>query len=142
MNLLRKGLLVASLILLTLAPALADAPTGKITFSGGSVTVGVGYTWGRGHLRVNGKSYPFVVHGLSVVDIGVANIKGTGEVYNLKRIEDFPGNYVAAEAGATLAGGGALAVLENQNGVRIEFHSTTQGLKLNLSANGVAVSFK
>ena len=85
---------------------------------------------------------PFTVRGLSVVDVGLADIEGAGDVYNLRRVEDFPGNYVAAAAGATLAGGVNAAVLENQKGVRIYFHSTTQGLKLNLSANGVAVSLK
>ena len=49
---------------------------------------------------------------------------------------------VLAGAGATVAGGGEVAVLENQKGVRILFHSTTQGLKLNLSADGVAVALK
>ena len=41
-----------------------------------------------------------------------------------------------------LAGGADLAVLENQKGVRISLRSTTQGLKLNLSADGVAVALK
>jgi len=65
-----------------------------------------------------------------------------GDVYNLRRVEDFPGTYAAVAAGATVAGGGDLAVLQNQNGVQIYVHSTTQGLKLNLFANGVAVALK
>ena len=142
MNATRRVLVVASLMLFTLAPARADSPSGDITFSGGSVAAGVGYTWGGGEVHFKGKSYPFAVNGLSVVDVGAASIQGSGEVYNLKRIEDFAGNYVAAEAGAALAGGETVAVLENQNGVRIAVHSTTQGLKINLSANGVAVRLK
>jgi hypothetical protein len=142
MNRTRKGLMVAILMMLTLVPAMAETPSADVTFAGGSIAAGVGYTWGGGELHFNGKSFPFTVHGLSVVDVGVANIQGTGEVYNLKRVEDFPGNYVAAEAGATIAGGGTIAVLQNQNGVRIALHSTTQGLKLDLSANGVAVTLK
>jgi hypothetical protein len=57
-------------------------------------------------------------------------------------MQDFPGTYVSASAGATVAGGGEVVALENQKGVRILFHSTTQGLKLNLSADGVAVALK
>ena len=138
----RKGLMIAALMTLTLIPAMAETPSADVAFTGGSVAAGVGYTWGSGELHFDGKSYPFAVHGLSVVDVGVANIQGAGEVYNLRRVEDFAGNYVAAAAGATVAGGGTIAVLENQNGVRIAFHSTTQGLKLDLSTNGIAVSLK
>ena len=137
-----SGLMVAGLLLATGTAALAQPPSADISFSGGSVAAGVGYTWGDGTLHFNGKSYPFSVHGLSVVDVGLSHIEGAGEVYNLQRVEDFAGNYVAAAAGATVAGGGAVAVLENQKGVRIDFHSTTQGLKLNLSSDGVAVDLK
>jgi hypothetical protein len=141
-----KTLLSAALMLgLAIAPTAfaqdRNAPA-TITFSGGSIAAGVGYTWGNGVLHFEGKRYPFKVDGLSVVDVGVARIEGAGEVYNLRKLADFSGNYVAAGVGATLAGGGSVAALENQNGVIIHFHSTTQGLKLNLSANGIAVSLK
>ena len=115
---------------------------GLLTFSGGSMAAGVGYTWGHGVLTYQNRDYPFSVEGLSVVDVGVAKISGAGEVYNLKSLEAFSGNYVAAGAGATLAGGGSVAALENQNGVIIHFHSTTEGLKLNLSPAGVAIRLK
>jgi len=105
-------------------------------------SAGVGYTWGNGALNFHRQNYPFHVDGLSVVDVGISHIEGAGEVYNLRRPQDFAGNHIAAGAGATVAGGGSVAALENQNGVIVHFHSTTQGLKLNLSANGVAVSLK
>jgi hypothetical protein len=115
---------------------------GTLTFSGGSAAAGVGYTWGHGVLTFNNQKYPFTVEGLSVVDVGIADIKGAGEVYNLKSPADFSGDYISAGVGATLAGGGSVAALENQNGVIIHFHSTTQGLKLNLSPSGVSVRLK
>jgi hypothetical protein len=116
--------------------------SGTLTFSGGSAAAGVGYTWGHGVLTYNNQKYPFTVEGLSVVDVGIADIKGAGEVYNLKNPADFSGDYISAGVGATLAGGGSVAALENQNGVIIHFHSTTQGLKLNLSPSGVSVRLK
>ena len=94
-----KTLLSAALML-----GLAIAPTAgaqdrnaaaTITFSGGSVAAGVGYTWGNGVLNFEGKRYPFKVDGLGVVDLGVARIEGAGEVYNLGKLADFSGNYVA-----------------------------------------------
>jgi len=133
------GSLMAALAIAPLAPAQTATPSAKASFSGGAVAAGVGYTWGSGVLSFHGKSYPFKVTGLSVNDVGVDHIEGVGEVYNLTRPEDFSGNYIAAGAGATFAGGGLVAALENQNGVIIHFHSTTQGLRLSLSANGVFV---
>jgi hypothetical protein len=45
-------------------------------------------------------------------------------------------------AGVTVAGGGQAAAMENQNGVVIKLHSTTQGLQFNLSVEGVALKLK
>jgi len=126
----------------SMASAQDAAANGTLTFSGGSAAAGVGYTWGHGVLTYNNQEYPFTVEGLSVVDVGVASIEGAGEVFNLKSPAAFSGNYVSAGVGATLAGGGSVAALENQNGVIIHFHSTTEGLKLNLSPSGVSVRLK
>jgi hypothetical protein len=64
------------------------------------------------------------------------------EVYNLAKLEDFDGNYTAVSAGGTLAGGGAAAAMENQNGVVIMLRSTNQGLQFNLSLDGVTLKVK
>jgi len=44
-------------------------------------------------------------------------------------------------AGATVGGGGVTA-MQNQNGVREELVTTTQGLKFALGANGVNMKLK
>jgi hypothetical protein len=142
MKRIHRALAVAGLTLSLAAPGLAKDRSGDITVSGVSVAAGVGYTRGDGLLHFNGKEYSFAVNGLSVVDVGISHFDGVGNVYNLLRVQDFPGTYVSTSAGATVAGGGEVAVLENQKGVRIEFHSTTLGLKLNLSADGVTVALK
>jgi hypothetical protein len=135
-------LIAAGLIFAGAAPSLAQDRSADLTFSGRSVAAGVGYTWGNGTLHFKGSNHRFAVSGLSVVDVGIAHIEAAGDVYNLKRVQDFPGNYVAADAGATVAGGAELTVLENQNGVRIYLRSITQGAKLSLAAEGVAVTLK
>lgn len=142
MKRIHRVLAVAGLTLALAAPGFAENRSADITLSGVSVAAGVGYTRGDGLLHFNGKEYPFALNGLSVVDVGISHFDGVGDVYNLQRVQDFPGTYVSAGAGATVAGGGEVAVLENQKGVRIYFRSTTQGLKLNLSADGVAVALK
>ena len=98
----------------------------------------MGFTTGTGALIFKGKTYPFSIQGLSVADVGVAKFEGGGDVYDLQRLEDFPGTYVTVAGGVAVSSSSS-AVLENSKGVRVRFESKTQGLKLNLSAEGVTV---
>jgi hypothetical protein len=116
------------------------APTeGTVTFSGGAVAIGIGFQWGSGTLTYQGRQYPFRLDGLSVVDVGVTRVTGSGTVRNLRNIADFSGNYVAVSAGATLAGGGSIGTLRNQNGVVIDGVTTAQGVRLTLAPGGVNI---
>lgn len=138
--------MVAALLVITAGTpqAFAQKQTADATidFSGGAVAVGIGYSWGSGVLHYMGKDYPFTVDGLSVVDVGATSVTGSGEVFNLNNVADFAGNYAAAGAGATIAGGGSVAALENQKEVVIHFHSTSQGLRLHVSGAGISIKFK
>lgn len=126
----------------TAPPAAQGPPSGSVTLSGGAVAVGVGYVWGHGTLAFADKQYKFKLSGVSVVDVGAANIKATGDVYNLTGLQDFNGTYSALSAGATVAGGGSVVYLSNGKGVVIKLHSTTEGLRFNLSADGVRVKLQ
>jgi hypothetical protein len=113
-----------------------------LTMSEGQVAFGVGYSWGKGVLTFEGKEYPFKVSGLSVVDIGITSAKSSGKVYNLKKLEDFNGNYTAASAEVTVAGGAGALTMKNQNGVVIDLVSTTRGVNLKLSVEGVKITLE
>jgi hypothetical protein len=115
---------------------------GKVTLESKSIAIGVGVGWGDGVLEYRGKKYPFVVDGLSVMDLGVSKVTARGEVVNLKRVEDFAGNYVAAGAGATVGGGAGVAALKNQNGGDMALTATTQGVKFSLATAGVTIKLK
>jgi hypothetical protein len=117
-----------------------EAPDGTIELSGASVAAGVGYTWGKGTLRYEGRSIPVTFKGLSVAAVGGDSIRASGDVYHLTKLEDFEGNYNSASAGATVAAGGSVSVMENQNGVVIKLRAANQGLQFNLSVEGVAFS--
>lgn len=116
-----------------------EGPDATVSFSGGSVAAGIGYSWGSGTLHYKGKSYALKVDGLSVGDVGAAKVSASGSVYHLHKLEDFPGTFTAAAAGATVGGGGGVAAMQNQNGVVIKAKATTQGLSLKLGANGVKI---
>ena len=128
----------------TSAAAVSDdaSPDATLTLKGGSVAVGVGYTWGHGDVKYGGESRSFTIKGISIVDVGATNLSATGNVYHLSKLADFSGNYVAAEAGVTLAGGGTAVYLKNEHGVVIKLIATEVGLKFNLSADGVHVAIK
>jgi hypothetical protein len=117
-------------------------PDATVALTGGSVAAGIGYTWGKGDLSYRDSSRPFSIKGISVVDVGATGFTAKGNVYNLKKLSDFSGNYVAAGAGITVAGGGSAVYLKNEHGVVIKLISTDVGLKFKLSADGVHITLK
>ena len=143
--------LAAPLLLSAVAMAADDAappvapgaiPSGYVWYSGGSVAVGIGYTWGHGTLynSKDQKQYSFKLSGVSIADVGGAGINAEGEVYNLTSPADLAGNYSAVTAGVTIIEGGSVAYLKNEKGVVIKLHSQTGGLRFNLSANGMHIT--
>ncbi len=81
-------------------------PDAAVLLNGRSVAVGVGYTWGHGELADRATSHQFPISGVSVVDVGATGFTAAGKVYKLTELSNFAGNYVAAGAGITVAGGG------------------------------------
>ena len=116
--------------------------TGTVSIESKSIAVGIGVSWGDGVLVYRGSRYPFTVNGLSVLDLGVSKVTAAGNVANLKRLEDFDGNYVQAGAGAVVGGGAGAAVLRNQNGVEIALTATAQGVRFSLASSGADIKLK
>jgi hypothetical protein len=136
-------MMVAALgLALSVAQAEEQKPDATLKLSGGSVAAGLGVSWGGGTLTYKGKDYPISVTGISVGDVGVTKLEASGRVYNLKKLDDFDGNYTAAAAGATLAGGASAVAMKNQNGVKVNLVATTQGVKLVLGGGGVDMRIK
>jgi hypothetical protein len=139
-------------VFVSAAVAAADAPpvsegaipSAYVWLSGGSVAIGIGYAWGHGTLYYSKdqKEYKFKLSGVSVVDVGGASITAEGEVYNLTKPSDLSGDYSAVTAGATVVAGGSVAYLKNDKGVVIKLHSQTEGLRFNLSANGMHITLQ
>jgi hypothetical protein len=120
----------------------SQAPDGSLSLSGTALAAGVGWVWGDGKLQYAGKEHPFKISGLSVVDAGVANISATGEVYNLKQLSDFNGQYTAASAGIALGAGAGASYLKNEHGVVIKLLESSEGLRVKLAAQGVTIKIK
>ena len=75
-------------------------------------------------------------------DRQAATSGSTGEVFNLKTVADFSGNYAAGEAGIAIAGGQNDVIMKNEHGVVIRLHGTQQGVKFTLAPQGVAIKVR
>lgn len=116
--------------------------SGKIHLTAKSADVGVGYTWGSGKLIYKGKTYRFSVSGGQVAAVGFSKFEGNGTVYNLHNLKDFSGTFVSATGEATLGAGVGGTVMENRNGVRIKFTSSSQGARLAAGGEGITLTLK
>jgi len=143
MRTLGRIVMALAAVALVAGTALAqEKPDATLVFTESSVAVGIGYTWGGGTLTYNGKDYPFKIEGLSVGAVGASSVTATGDVYNLKTLDDFNGNYAAATAQATVGGGAGATAMQNQKSVVIKIVSTTQGLDFKFAADGVKITLK
>jgi len=118
-------------------------PSATMDFDVTSVKLIAGASWGTGNLHYEGKVYPLKVKAGSAGGIGYRSMKGTGKVYELKKLEDFPGIYGGGTAGATIGNkGGGDSTIENGKGVVIMATATdSSGAQLALSLGGIQIEF-
>jgi hypothetical protein len=122
--------------------AAAKTPDAQITIDETQFGFIIGGSIGDGVLNIDGKKHPFKIGGLGAgANIGISQMSASGNVYDLKKIEDFPGTY--GRVGGSVAAGMGLGsmTLRNEKGVTLELKGTTQGLQFDISASGVNIYF-
>ena len=99
--------------------------------------------YSTGRLEYRGKSRKFKVVGLGIGGIGVIKTRAWGGVYNLKKLDDFTGTYVMARSGVAVGDEevGNKRWVVNGSGVKLELNLDTDGLQLNLGADGMVVTW-
>lgn len=138
-------LLVLGVITGITQAAKEEKPDATLRLSGKSVAAGVGFSWGKGTLTYKGKDYRVSVNGMSLGKAGISGASAYGEVYNLKKLQDFNGHYHAGGAGrrgVTLASGQTATAMTNQAGVMVLLSSTQRGVDVNVGGAGVDMEIK
>jgi len=140
----RRLLLTTGVALLGSAVPLtgeAKEPSGTVTIDETQLAFIFSGQIGGGELDFRGQSYDFKIGGLGIGGYGISNLRAVGEVYDLKRIAEFPGAYVEARQGWAIgrAGNGHLW-LQNPNNVVLHLRTAREGLMLTLGASGVVIS--
>ena len=141
------GLLVAGslLVALNVSSAPAQVPDGTIKITSRMVAQGVGLSWGEGVLTYKGRDYPFTFNATGLfrdVDTKIAAAELSGQVFDLKKHEDFGGNYQKVEAQTSESGSASRTTMKNQNGVVVNLMSTIEGRKFNLAREGMEIELK
>ncbi len=125
-----------------ITPAFAqEGPSGTVFIEQTQIGLIIGASWGKGTLKFAGRTHQFKLKGLGVGELGIATIQADGEVYGLKRIQDFPGSYAQAQMSATagFAHTRAGVRLSNRAGVRLHLRARRQGLQLTLGGDGIII---
>jgi ABC-type amino acid transport substrate-binding protein len=117
-------------------------PDAAMRIEAKTLAVGVGYSWGKGTLDFQDKTYTVTMDGLLVVAVGLSSVTAKGGVYHLKTLEDFDGNYVAVRGGSTIGQGGAGVAMINQNGVEVRLVAENTGVTLTLGKSGVKLALE
>jgi len=123
-----------------------NAPTGDpvatVQFEAKNAAYWLSVAGGNGTLEFQGKSYPISVVDTGVGGTGFQTLSAKGDVYNLTKIEDFPGRYTGARSGITLFKGKQCTKITNSKGVVIYVEAKTTGVASSTGASTVTIELK
>ena len=133
---------IAATPALLLAPPVAagDVPSGTVQISQTQIAfIGSG-NLGGGRLNFGGKSYPFTIGGLGIGGFGFSKIEATGNVYNLKSVDQFAGAYAQGRYGIAVGDKSTGELwLSNAECVTMSLKAKRQGLALSLGGDAIYI---
>ena len=138
-------LVIAAMTGFTQAATRESRRDATLRMSIGGVHLGIGGSSGSGTLTYRGKNYPFRVSGLAVGRVGVTSSSAVGDVFNLRHLRDFNGNYTVSGAGTrgvTLGAGRTGTIMSNQAGVIVRISSTQRGVAVNATGGGLTMQLQ
>jgi hypothetical protein len=138
-------LVIAAMTGFTQAATRESRRDATLRMSIGGVHLGIGGSSGSGTLTYRGRNYPFRVSGLAVGRVGVTSSSAVGDVFNLRHLQDFNGNYTVSGAGTrgvTLGAGRTGTIMSNQAGVIVRISSTQRGVAVNATGGGLTMQLQ
>lgn len=131
----------------TALPARAADPNPDATVEIEETRIGIGAlsgTIGGGRLRFQGEEFRFSVRGLAAGGLGVSSLQARGEVFSLRRVEDFEGEYkqTAADDFEDETGQMTVLFLRNERGVRLRLRATRSGIVLSIPDGAVTIGWR
>jgi hypothetical protein len=115
-------------------------PDATIVVSGWTAAIGIGFSSGSGMLTYRGKEYEVKVSGMELGGFGISSATVTGNVYNLKNVEDLNGQYTGLGAGAMVGAGAGALGMRNDKQVIIRVTTKAKGVRLKMGASGVTLA--
>jgi len=118
-----------------------QVPDGTVKITSRMIAPGIGLSWGEGVLRYKDQDYPFTFKATGLfrdVDSKIAAAELSGSVFELKRLEDFSGNYKQVAPEGSASG----ATMKNQKGVVVNLVSAVEGRKFTLAREGMDIELK
>lgn len=145
--------LLAALPFLAAAPAGAQQrarrdPNPDASVEIEQVRVGVlavGASVGGGRLHFRGEEHRFSIRGIEFGSIGVASLSARGEVFGLRRLEDFAGRYteqVVPRYRGDGAAGPETRWLRNAAGVELRLRTDRSGGQFRFNEAGVTIELR
>src|SRR5262249_14911762 len=122
-----------------------SGPDATLRMSTGGFALGIGGSSGSGTLTYRGKNYPFRVSGLAVGRDRMTSSSACGDVFKLRRLQYFHGQYTVGGAGTrgvTLGAGRTGTIMSNQAGVIIRLSSTQRGIAVNATGGGLTMQLQ
>jgi hypothetical protein len=104
----------------------------------------VGASVGGGRLRFRGEEHRFTVRGIEAGSVGVSALSARGEVFGLRRLEDFAGRYTEQVTPRDRAAGQGPETrwLRNAAGVELRLRTERTGGQLRFSDAGVTIELR
>ncbi|MBR0683570.1 hypothetical protein GXW74_24005 [Roseomonas eburnea] len=105
----------------------------------------VGTSIGGGRLHFRGEEHRFSVRGLEFGSLGVSSLSARGEVFGLRRLQDFPGRYteqVVPRQRVEGASGPETRWLRNAAGVELRLRTERAGGQFRINEAGVTIELR
>ncbi len=135
---------VSAMLLTGTAFASDPVKSGTVTIDETQVSLIIGGDMGGGVVTMGDESRSFKTTGIKLGGIGINKLHLIGNVYDMKKIEDFAGLYATFQLGATLGYATKDSLwLKNDKGVKINLKSSgAEGVALSIGVEGLDIIMK